>query len=72
MTTLHSWRELAACRNAATAHYDPFFDETEQGERAAIAICRICRVQGECLPMRSAPASPTACGGASRSACCAA
>ena len=49
MTTLHSWRELAACRNAATAHYDPFFDDTEQGERAAIAICRICRVQGECL-----------------------
>ena len=49
MTILHSWRELAACRNAATAHYDPFFDETEQGERAAIAICRICRVQGECL-----------------------
>ena len=49
MTTLHSWRELAACRNAATAHYDPFFDESEKGERAAIAICRICPVQGECL-----------------------
>jgi hypothetical protein len=49
MTTLRNWRELAACRNAATAHYDPFFDETEKGERAAIAICRTCRVQGECL-----------------------
>jgi WhiB family redox-sensing transcriptional regulator len=46
---LGNWRELAACRNAATAHHDPFFDETEQGERAAIAICRTCRVQGECL-----------------------
>ncbi|MGH8735003.1 MAG: WhiB family transcriptional regulator [Burkholderiales bacterium] len=46
---LRNWRELAACRNAATAHFDPFFDETEQGERAAIAICRTCRVQGECL-----------------------
>jgi WhiB family redox-sensing transcriptional regulator len=46
---LHNWRELAACRNTATAHSDPFFDETERGERAAIAICRTCRVQGECL-----------------------
>jgi WhiB family redox-sensing transcriptional regulator len=49
MTMLGDWRELAACRNTATAHSDPFFDETEQGERAAIAICRTCRVQGECL-----------------------
>jgi hypothetical protein len=49
MTTLRNWRELAACHNAATSHFDPFFDETEQGERAAIAICRTCRVQGECL-----------------------
>jgi WhiB family redox-sensing transcriptional regulator len=49
MTVALNWRELAACRNAATAHYDPFFDETEKGERAAIAICRTCRVQGECL-----------------------
>jgi WhiB family redox-sensing transcriptional regulator len=49
MTVLRDWREMAACRNAATAHYDPFFDESEKGERAAIAICRICPVQGECL-----------------------
>ena len=49
MTLLRDWRELAACRNAATAHYDPFFDESEKGERAAIAICQICPVQGECL-----------------------
>jgi WhiB family redox-sensing transcriptional regulator len=49
MTLLRDWRELAACRNAATAHYDPFFDETDRGERAAIAICRTCRVRGECL-----------------------
>ena len=49
MTALRDWRELAKCRNTATARYDPFFDETEQGERAAIAICRTCRVQGECL-----------------------
>jgi hypothetical protein len=49
VTALRDWRELAACRNSATAYYDPFFDETEQGERAAIAICRACRVQGECL-----------------------
>ena len=49
MTILRDWRELAACRNTVTARYDPFFDETEAGERAAIAVCRICRVQGECL-----------------------
>jgi hypothetical protein len=29
--------------------HSPFFDESEKGERAAIAICRICPVQGECL-----------------------
>jgi WhiB family redox-sensing transcriptional regulator len=46
---LQNWREVAACRNAVTANSDPFFDETETGERAAIAICRTCRVQGECL-----------------------
>lgn len=49
MTTLHNWREVAACRNAATAYSDPFFDDSEKGERAAIAMCRTCRVQGECL-----------------------
>ena len=49
MTALRNWRELAACRNTVTAHYDPFFNETEEGEQAAIAICRTCRVQGECL-----------------------
>jgi hypothetical protein len=49
MTVLRDWRELAACRNAATAHYDPFFDESKKGERAAIAICRTCRVEGDCL-----------------------
>ena len=49
MTLLADWRELAACRNTATAQSDPFFDETEQGEQTAIAICRTCRVQGECL-----------------------
>jgi WhiB family redox-sensing transcriptional regulator len=46
---LGPWRQLAACRNTVTAYLDPFFDETEQGERTAIAICRTCRVQGECL-----------------------
>jgi WhiB family transcriptional regulator, redox-sensing transcriptional regulator len=49
VTALRDWRELAACRNTVTARYDPFFDGTEQGERAALAICRTCRVQGECL-----------------------
>ena len=49
MTALRDWRELAACRNTVTARYDPFFDGTEGGERAALAICRTCRVQGECL-----------------------
>jgi WhiB family redox-sensing transcriptional regulator len=49
VTTVPNWRDVAACRNAATAYFDPFFDETEKGERAAIAICRTCRVQGECL-----------------------
>ena len=49
MTALRDWRELAACRKTVTARYDPFFDGTEQGERAAIAICRTCRVQGECI-----------------------
>jgi WhiB family transcriptional regulator, redox-sensing transcriptional regulator len=46
---LRDWRELAACRNTVTARYDPFFDTTEDGEQAAIAVCRTCRVQGECL-----------------------
>jgi WhiB family redox-sensing transcriptional regulator len=46
---LRDWRVLAACRNTVTARYDPFFDETEEGEQAAIAVCRTCRVQGECL-----------------------
>jgi WhiB family transcriptional regulator, redox-sensing transcriptional regulator len=49
VTILRDWRELAACRNTVTARYDPFFDGTEQGEQAALAICRTCRVQGECL-----------------------
>ena len=49
MTVLRDWRELAACRNTVTARYDPFFDRTEEGEQAAIAVCRTCRVQGECL-----------------------
>ena len=49
MTAVRNWRELAACRNTVTAGYDPFFDGTEQGEQAALAICRTCRVQGECL-----------------------
>jgi hypothetical protein len=49
VTALRDWRELAACRNIVTARYDPFFDGTEGGERAALAICRTCRVQGECL-----------------------
>jgi hypothetical protein len=49
VTALRDWRELAACRNTVTARYDPFFDGTEQGEQAALAICRTCRVQGECL-----------------------
>lgn len=46
---LRDWRELAACLNTVTARYDPFFDGTKQGERAALAVCRTCRVQGECL-----------------------
>ena len=49
MTALRDWRELAACRNTVTARYDPFFDETAEGEQAAITVCRTCRVQGECL-----------------------
>jgi WhiB family redox-sensing transcriptional regulator len=49
VTALRDWRELAACRNTVTARYDPFFDETEESEQAAIAVCRTCRVQGECL-----------------------
>jgi Transcription factor WhiB len=49
VTALRDWRELAACRNTVTARYDPFFDGTEQGDQAALAICRTCRVQGECL-----------------------
>jgi WhiB family transcriptional regulator, redox-sensing transcriptional regulator len=49
VTVLRDWRELAACRNTVTARYDPFFDGAEGGERAALAICRTCRVQGECL-----------------------
>jgi hypothetical protein len=52
VTALRDWREPAACRKTVTARYDPFFDGTEQGERAAIAICRTCRVQSECLAYR--------------------
>jgi WhiB family transcriptional regulator, redox-sensing transcriptional regulator len=49
VTALRDWRELAACRNTVTARYDPFFDETQEAEQAAIAVCRTCRVLGECL-----------------------
>jgi Transcription factor WhiB len=49
VSMLRDWRVLAACRNTVTTRYDPFFDETEEGEQAAITICRTCCVQGECL-----------------------
>jgi hypothetical protein len=41
-----SWPPAATPPPPATT---PFFDESEKGERAAIAICRVCPVQGECL-----------------------
>ncbi len=49
MTVLHNWRDLAECRDLVTADDDPFFGEGEDDERAAIAICRLCPVQSECL-----------------------
>ena len=40
------WRARALC-----AQYDPelWFDDTPQGERRALAICRECPVINECL-----------------------
>jgi WhiB family transcriptional regulator, redox-sensing transcriptional regulator len=55
---LQNWREVAACRDAVTANYDPFFDETETSERTAIAICQSCPVQGECLAYAIHTAQP--------------
>jgi WhiB family redox-sensing transcriptional regulator len=43
------WRDLAACRDLATADDDPFFDGTEDSDRHALGICATCPVQAACL-----------------------
>jgi transcription factor WhiB len=49
MTELSSWRDQAACRDIVTADYDPFFVDSAEGVREAIAICQSCLVRDECL-----------------------
>src|SRR5262245_45795953 len=50
MTGRPDWRDLAACLDTVTtARNDPFFSGSKAGERKALAICRLCRVRGECL-----------------------
>ncbi|GMQ99165.1 MAG: hypothetical protein BMS9Abin17_1732 [Acidimicrobiia bacterium] len=40
------WAVFAACKETADVS---FFPQTKDEERAALAICSICPVQGECL-----------------------
>jgi WhiB family redox-sensing transcriptional regulator len=49
VTAVTDWRDLAECQDLVTAEDDPFFDGGEDNERAAIAICQLCRVQDACL-----------------------
>jgi WhiB family redox-sensing transcriptional regulator len=49
MTDVGSWRDRAACRDAVTADYDPFFADSTELQLEAIAICATCPVRDECL-----------------------
>jgi WhiB family transcriptional regulator, redox-sensing transcriptional regulator len=49
MSELRSWRDQAACRDMVTADYDPFFADTTDGVREAVAVCATCPVRDACL-----------------------
>jgi WhiB family redox-sensing transcriptional regulator len=49
MTEVRCWRDEAACRDVVTADYDPFFDDAEDLQLEAIAVCGTCRVRDACL-----------------------
>jgi WhiB family transcriptional regulator, redox-sensing transcriptional regulator len=49
MTEVRSWRDEAACRDLVTADDDPFFADTDEATRAAVAICATCAVRDDCL-----------------------
>ena len=49
MTEVRCWRDHAACRDAVTADYDPFFADAAQLQAEAIAICETCPVRDACL-----------------------
>ena len=44
-----SWRDLAACLDVVSAHYDPFFADSAELQAEAIAICATCLVRDDCL-----------------------
>jgi WhiB family transcriptional regulator, redox-sensing transcriptional regulator len=48
MTDVGSWRDRAACRDAVTADYDPFFADSTKLQLEAIAICATCPVRDDC------------------------
>lgn len=49
MMDFRSWRDQAACRDLVTVDFDPFFADTADGTREAIAICVTCPVRDDCL-----------------------
>ena len=49
MTEVGCWRAQATCRDVVTADYDPFFADTTDGVREAVAVCATCPVRDECL-----------------------
>jgi WhiB family transcriptional regulator, redox-sensing transcriptional regulator len=49
MTNATDWRAEAACAEVVRPGYDPFFADTKADIAAALAICQLCRVRGECL-----------------------
>jgi WhiB family redox-sensing transcriptional regulator len=49
MTEVRCWRDQAACRDVVTADYDPFFADSADLQREAIAVCDTCPVRDDCL-----------------------
>jgi WhiB family redox-sensing transcriptional regulator len=49
MTAVRCWRDQAACLEAVSADYDPFFADTAGLQAEAIAICATCPVRDACL-----------------------
>jgi len=58
MTQTRCWWTLAACRELASADYDPFFADTPAADAEAAVICASCRVVGECLAYAVRTAQP--------------